>query len=108
MKQSIDTTSTMPTCKSSDVAKLHAREIGTVCGRLLVGTAEKMPSSEIVDTTGAGDAFVGAVLYSLYANLPPEKMLMFASQVAAVGCRALGARAGLPQLTDPRLSPFLA
>ncbi|CAN4078011.1 unnamed protein product [Withania somnifera] len=106
MKQSIDTTSTMPTCKSSDVAKLHAREIGTVCGRLLVGTAEKMPSSEIVDTTGAGDAFVGAVLYSLYANLPPEKMLMFASQVAAVGCRALGARAGLPQLTDPRLFPL--
>ncbi|WMV43555.1 hypothetical protein MTR67_036940 [Solanum verrucosum] len=63
MKQSIDTTSTMPTCKTSDIAKLHAKGIGTVCGRLLVGTAEKIPSSEIVDTTGAGDAFVGAVLY---------------------------------------------
>ncbi|XP_049387962.1 uncharacterized protein LOC125852276 isoform X2 [Solanum stenotomum] len=81
MKQSIDTTSTLPTCKTSDVAKLHAKGIGTVCGRLLVGTAEKIPSSEIVDTTGAGDAFVGAVLYSLCANFPPEKMLMFASQV---------------------------
>ncbi|KAG5592845.1 hypothetical protein H5410_043359 [Solanum commersonii] len=37
----------------------------------------------------------------------PERMLSFASQVAAIGCRALGARAGLPQLTDPRLKPFL-
>lgn len=108
MKQSIDTTSTMPTCKTSDVAKLHAKGIGTVYARLLVGTSEKIPSSEIVDTTGAGDAFVGAVLYSLCANVPPEKMLMFAAQVAAIGCRALGARAGLPHLTDPRLSSFLA
>ncbi|XP_015169811.1 ketohexokinase-like isoform X2 [Solanum tuberosum] len=81
MKQSIDTTSTLPTCKTLDIAKLHAKGIGTVCGRLLVGTAEKIPFSEIVDTTGAGDAFVGAVLYSLSANFPPEKMLMFASQV---------------------------
>ncbi|WMV43559.1 hypothetical protein MTR67_036944 [Solanum verrucosum] len=45
---------------------------------------------------------------SLCANFPPEKMLMFASQVAAIGCSALGARAGLPHLTDPRFSPFLA
>uniref|UniRef100_M1CEW9 Kinase n=1 Tax=Solanum tuberosum TaxID=4113 RepID=M1CEW9_SOLTU len=44
---------------------------------------------------------------TLCANMPPERMLPFASQVAAIGCRALGARAGLPQLTDPRLKPFL-
>lgn len=48
---------------SQDVAKLHAKGTGTLSGRLLVGTAEKIPSSELVDTTGAGDAFVGAVLY---------------------------------------------
>ncbi|KAH0648622.1 hypothetical protein KY285_033870 [Solanum tuberosum] len=135
MKQSIDTTSTLLTFKTSDetiglylcirayemfgasVLVLHqlqkmlqscTRKGLGLCGRLLVGTAEKIPSLEIVDTTGAGDAFVGAVLYSLCANFPPEKMLMFASQVAAIGCRALGARAGLPHLTDPRLSPFLA
>jgi len=28
-----------------------------------VGTAEKIPPPELVDTTGAGDAFIGAVLY---------------------------------------------
>lgn len=44
-------------------SKLSAKGIGTVHGRLLLGTAEKIPSSEIVDTTGAGDSFIGAVLY---------------------------------------------
>lgn len=46
-------------------------------GKLLLGTAEKIPPSELVDTTGAGDAFIGAVLYgkkiytlqSLYLNV---------------------------------------
>lgn len=107
MKQSIDTDATSATSISSDIAKLRAKGIGTVSGKLLLGTAEKIPPSELVDTTGAGDAFIGAVLYALCANMPPERMLPFASQVAGIGCRALGARAGLPQLTDPRLKPFL-
>uniref|UniRef100_M1CEW8 Kinase n=1 Tax=Solanum tuberosum TaxID=4113 RepID=M1CEW8_SOLTU len=111
-KQSIDTTSTLPTCKTSDGNYRTLFKMLQSCTRkglgLCVGTAEKIPSSEIVDTTGAGDAFVGAVLYSLCANFPPEKMLIYASQVAAIGCRALGARDGLPHLTDPRLLPFLA
>ncbi|XP_049376625.1 uncharacterized protein LOC125841515 isoform X1 [Solanum stenotomum] len=107
MKQSIDTGATSATSISSDIAKLHAKGIGTVSGKLLLGTAEKIPPSELVDSTGAGDAFIGAVLYALCANMPPERMLPFASQVAGIGCRALGARAGLPQLTDPRLKPFL-
>ncbi|XP_059275908.1 uncharacterized protein LOC132030344 [Lycium ferocissimum] len=107
MKQSIDTESSTATCISSDITKLHPKGIGTVSGKLLLGTAEKIPPSELVDTTGAGDAFIGAVLYALCANMPPERMLTFASQVAGIGCRALGARAGLPHLTDPRLRPFL-
>ncbi|TYK18986.1 ribokinase isoform X2 [Cucumis melo var. makuwa] len=71
----------VPTSVSSPVAKLRAEGIGTVCGRLLLGTAEKIPESEIVDTTGAGDAFIGAVLYALCANMPPEKLLPFSAQV---------------------------
>lgn len=47
------------------VAKLRANGIGTVTGRLLVGTAEKIPPSELIDSTGAGDAFIGAVLYCM-------------------------------------------
>jgi len=42
---------------------LRAKGIGTICGRLYIGTAENIPTSELIDTTGAGDAFAGAVLY---------------------------------------------
>ncbi|KAF3665652.1 putative 5-dehydro-2-deoxygluconokinase-like isoform 2 [Capsicum annuum] len=68
MKKSIDTDSTSATCISSDIKQLHAKGIGTVSGRLLLGTAEKIPPSELVDTTGAGDAFIGAVLYALLSS----------------------------------------
>ncbi|XP_073149567.1 uncharacterized protein [Henckelia pumila] len=107
LKQKMDYDPTLPTYVASRDAKLRAKGIGTVCGRLLIGTAEKIPPSELVDTTGAGDSFIGAVLYALCTNMVPEKMLPFASQVAAISCRALGARTGLPQRTDPRLTSFL-
>jgi len=48
------------------VAKLKAEGIGTVSGKLYVGTAESIPPSELVDTTGAGDAFIGAVIYGKF------------------------------------------
>ncbi|KAJ7977139.1 Ribokinase, Carbohydrate kinase PfkB, Ribokinase-like protein [Quillaja saponaria] len=97
----------VPTYISSSATNLRADGIGTVCGRLIVGTAEKIPPSELVDTTGAGDAFIGAVIYAICANMSPEKMLPFAAQVAASNCRALGARTGLPFPPDPRLASFL-
>ncbi|KAI3749582.1 hypothetical protein L2E82_20196 [Cichorium intybus] len=106
LKRKSNTHSSSPTCISSDVTRLQAKGIGTVCGKLFIGTAEKIPQSELVDTTGAADSFIGAVLYGICTNKPPEKMLPFAAQVAAITCRALGARAG-PHLTDPRLAPFL-
>ncbi|KAK4366138.1 hypothetical protein RND71_014018 [Anisodus tanguticus] len=107
LNQEKDTNATLPACICSNVAKLHAKGIGTFIGKLFVGTAESIPETELIDTTGAGDAFIGAVLYSICANMPPEKMLPFAAQVAAIKCRALGARAGLPRYTDPHLAPFL-
>ncbi|PWA93017.1 ribokinase, Carbohydrate kinase PfkB, Ribokinase-like protein [Artemisia annua] len=61
----------------------------------------------VEDTTGAGDAFIGAILYAICTNLPPEQMLPFAAQVATISCRDLGARTGLPHISDPRLAPFL-
>ena len=38
-------------------------------GRFLVGSAETIPSEELVDTTGSGDAFIGAVLYCMYQHI---------------------------------------
>ncbi|KAK9944942.1 hypothetical protein M0R45_010482 [Rubus argutus] len=107
LNQRRDDSITIPTYVSSPVTKLKANGIGTLCGRLFVGTAEKIPPSELVDTTGAGDSFIGAVIYAVCTNMPPEKMLPFAAQVAACCCRGLGARTSLPHRTDPRLASFL-
>ncbi|KAF3335835.1 Ketohexokinase [Carex littledalei] len=107
LQERVDGVVTLPTCISSKSdLRISADGIGAISGRLLAGTAEKIPHSELIDTTGAGDAFIAAVLYALCAKMPPEKMLPFASQVAAAGCRALGARSGLPWHNDPRLAPF--
>lgn len=105
LKQSIDGNSVIPSCISSkSVMSLKADKIGALNGKLRIGTAEKIPPSELVDTTGAGDAFIGAVLYALCAGKPPEKMLPFAASVAAAACRSLGARSGLPRPNDPCFS----
>ncbi|KAF0900839.1 hypothetical protein E2562_035475 [Oryza meyeriana var. granulata] len=99
--------SSMPKCiASKSNLRISADGVGSISGRLLLGTAEIIPSEELVDTTGAGDAFIGAVLYGLCSGMPPEKMLPFAAQVAACGCRALGARTGLPHRSDPRLAGY--
>ncbi|XP_010556870.1 PREDICTED: uncharacterized protein LOC104826056 [Tarenaya hassleriana] len=100
LKKKTDQTSTLPICISSRVAKLKEN----VTGRLFIGTAEKIPASELIDTTGAGDAFIGALLYGLCESMPPEKMLPFASRVAACCCRGLGPRSTLPFRTDPRIA----
>ncbi|XP_037450450.1 ketohexokinase-like isoform X1 [Triticum dicoccoides] len=97
----------LPTCVSSKFMRLSGRGHGTIHGRLLIGTAEKIPAPELVDTTGCGDAFIGAVLYGLCTEMAPEKMLPFACQVAGIKCRAIGARTGLPWRSDARLSKYL-
>lgn len=102
-----DDSTIMPTCTASSVTNFSAKGIGSMCGRLYFGTSEKIPPSELIDTTGAGDAFVGAILYAICVNLSPEKMLSFASYVAANNCRALGARSGLPYRTHPHLASFI-
>ena len=51
---------------------------------------------KVVDTTGAGDTVHGAFCYGLVEGLPLEKNLAFASAVAAMKCRRLGGRAGIP------------
>jgi hypothetical protein len=36
---------------------------GEVAGRILYATAMALETHQVVDTTGAGDAFIGAILY---------------------------------------------
>ena len=53
-----------------------------------------------VDTTGAGDIFRAAFIYSLLKNDSPRDMLRFANAAAAVSCTRAGAMAGVPSLDE--------
>jgi sugar/nucleoside kinase (ribokinase family) len=61
---------------------------------------------EAVDTTGAGDTFHGAFCQGLVDGLGFADNLAFASATAALKCRRLGGRAGIP--TRPEVMEFLA
>ncbi len=55
-----------------------------------------------VDSTGAGDAFVGALAVGLAAKLPGEAAIRFANAAGAAATCSLGAQAALPRLDDLR------
>jgi sulfofructose kinase len=55
---------------------------------------------DVVDTTGAGDVFHAGFIYGLLQNWDLEKILQFANAVAALKCRELGGRKGIPTLTE--------
>jgi sulfofructose kinase len=55
---------------------------------------------DVVDTTGAGDAFHGAFLYGLLQGWELERTAIFANAVAAINCTCLGGRASLPSLSE--------
>ena len=55
-------------------------------------------SVDVVDTTGAGDVFHGALAFALGAGLPVRDAFRFSSAAAALKCRHPGGRAGAPGL----------
>ncbi len=57
---------------------------------------------EAVDTNGAGDVFHGACAFGELRGWPLEWTLTFANAVAAMKCRALGGRRGIPRLPEVR------
>jgi len=52
---------------------------------------------EVVDTTGAGDAYHGGYIDGLLEGLDLEGRMRFAAVVAALNCTALGGRTALPR-----------
>jgi sulfofructose kinase len=54
----------------------------------------------VTDTTGAGDAFHGAFTLMVAEGRTPADSARLACAVAALKCRRLGARAGLPTRTE--------
>jgi sulfofructose kinase len=73
-------------------------------GQFLESPAYEVPVA-CRDTTGAGDAFHGGLLYGLLRGEDMETSLKLANATAALKCRALGARTALP--TRVELEAFL-
>lgn len=58
------------------------------------------PAIEPVDTTGAGDTFVGVLAYSLATGMSLEASLDYACRAASHSCLIAGAQAGMPRPAD--------
>lgn len=72
-------------------------------GEFIASSAFRPPV--LRDTTGAGDAFRAGFIYGLCKGLSIEETMRAANAVAALQCREMGARDGLP--TDRELAEFL-
>ena len=55
-----------------------------------------------VDSTGAGDVFHGGFAYGAINGWPIEETINFASAVAALKCKEVGGRRGIPSLRQAR------
>jgi sulfofructose kinase len=58
---------------------------------------------KVTDTTGAGDVFHGAFIFGLLKKWKMEKIMEFASACAALKCRKLGGREGIPSLKEVKV-----
>jgi ribokinase len=58
------------------------------------------PRVEVVDATGAGDAFVGAIVVALLEGLAPDAALDFACTAGALAATRPGAQPSLPSRTE--------
>lgn len=55
---------------------------------------------DVVDTTGAGDAFNGALAYGISNNLEIDELITFAGIAASISVTKLGAQTGMPRLEE--------
>jgi sulfofructose kinase len=55
---------------------------------------------KVKDTTGAGDVFHGAFIYGFLKKWDLERTAKFANACAAMKCRKLGGRAGIPDFDE--------
>ena len=58
------------------------------------------PTVKAIDTTGAGDAFVGALVVALLEKMPEEAALAFACATGALAATKAGAQPSLPTRAD--------
>ncbi len=59
--------------------------------------AQKSFKVDVVDTTGAGDVYHGAFAYKYLSSSDLAEIMRFSAAVAAMKCRQLGGRGGIPE-----------
>ena len=59
-------------------------------------------SVPVADTTGAGDVFHGAFIYGILQDWDLEDVIRFSHAVAAMKCMHIGARRGIPTISEVR------
>ena len=64
--------------------------------------ARTMPTLrvDVVDTTGAGDCFDGALAVALAEDWPIDEAVRFAAHAAALACTRLGAQSAQPERAE--------
>jgi sugar/nucleoside kinase (ribokinase family) len=80
-------------------AVTHGAEGCTIVTPERIHTAAALPV-EVVDTTGAGDAFAAGLTYGVLNGWPLEDTARFANAVGALATRALGSQSSLPTLDE--------
>lgn len=72
------------------------------CFTCIDGLYKIIPSIKVkaVDSTGAGDIFHGAFVYSLASGFDLEKALMFSNITGALSVLKIGSRLSIPELGD--------
>lgn len=83
-------------CPGDIIITLGAKGSIGLSGKTLIHQ-EPFPVNTI-DSTGAGDVYHGAYIYGMLNNWSMEKSMGFASAAAALKCRKLGGRKGIPSL----------
>ncbi|MRG88137.1 ribokinase [Salinibacillus xinjiangensis] len=100
---------------SNDQKSIYEERINTYNGAIIItrgsksavmkkekGELKYLPSYKVrvVDTTGAGDAFNGAIAYMLAKGEDLEDAAKFAMAVSALAVTKLGAQTGLPTIEE--------
>ena len=94
-KNASDESSSGPISKKKKTQTISTRvDVLRVSALALVG------DERVVDTTGAGDAFVGAFCASLASRRSLPDCLKRASVAGTLGCTRVGARAGVPRIDE--------
>ena len=85
-------------CKGDIVITLGAKGSAGLSGTGII--FQKALPVHSVDTTGAGDVYHGAYIYGILQDWTMSQCMKFASVTAALKCREIGARNGIPSLEE--------